>query len=281
MFYLFIILIQMKILLNSYTLNRKLRLFNDIGFVPTMGGIHKGHISLINRSKKLCKKTIVSIFVNPKQFNNKDDFKSYPTDIKKDLSILKKIKGIDFVYIPKFNNIYDSKKKSKIILNKNDRILCAKFRKDHFEGVLEVMDRLTDQIKPNKIFLGKKDFQQLYLIKNFIEKKYNSKVIACKTIRDNNKLALSTRNYLLNNNDLDIARNIAKKMFDLKKIIKNKININNFLLKEKNKLQKKFKVKFEYIECRNENNFSITNKFNKSKIFIAYYIKKIRLIDNF
>ena len=271
----------MKILLNNHTLNRKLRLFNDIGFVPTMGGIHKGHISLINRSKKLCKKTIVSIFVNPKQFNNKEDFKSYPTNIKKDLAILKKIKGIDFVYIPKFNNIYNSKKRSKIILNKNDKILCAKFRKGHFEGVLDVIDRLTNQIKPNKIFLGKKDFQQLFLIKNFIEKKYNSKIIACKTIRDNNKLALSSRNYLLNNEELNIARNIAKKMFNLKKMIKSKININKFLLKEKIKLQKKFKVKFEYIECRNKNNLSITNKFDKSKIFIAYYIKKIRLIDNF
>ena len=143
------------------------------------------------------------------------------------------------------------------------------------------MDRLTDQIKPNKIFLGKKDFQQLFLIKNFIEKKYNSKIIACKTIRDTNKLALSSRNYLLNNEELNIARNITKKMFNLKKMIKSKKNINKFLLKEKMKLQKKFKVKFEYVECRNKNNFSITNKFDKSKIFIAYYIKKIRLIDNF
>ena len=158
MFYLLNILIQMKILLNNHTLNSKLRPFNDIGFVPTMGGIHKGHISLIKRSIRLCKKTIVSIFVNPKQFNNKKDFKTYPYDIEKDLSILKKIKGVDFVYLPKLKEIYKSKKKSKIIIDKKDKILCAKFRKGHFEGVLEVMDRLTDLIKPQKIFMGKKIF---------------------------------------------------------------------------------------------------------------------------
>ena len=97
MFYLLNILIQMKILLNNQSLNRKIRPFNDIGFIPTMGGIHKGHISLIERSKKLCKKTIVSIFINPKQFNNKKDFNTYPKNIKKDLSVLKKIRGKDYI----------------------------------------------------------------------------------------------------------------------------------------------------------------------------------------
>jgi pantoate--beta-alanine ligase len=99
----------------SNTLFKTLRPFNDIGFVPTMGGIHKGHISLIKKSIKYSKKTIVSIFINPKQFNNKNDFKSYPSNIKKDLKILKKIKKIDFVYIPKFKDIYKNKKpKNKI-----------------------------------------------------------------------------------------------------------------------------------------------------------------------
>ena len=158
----------MKILLNNLTLIRKIRPFDDIGFIPTMGGIHNGHISLIERSKKLCKKTIVSIFVNPKQFNNKKDFNTYPVNIKQDLSVLKRLRGIDFIYIPKFKDIYDTDKKSKIKIDINDKILCAKFRKGHFEGVLDVMDRLTNLIKPKKIFMGKKDFQQLFLVKNFI-----------------------------------------------------------------------------------------------------------------
>ena len=158
----------MKILLSNHTLSSELRLFNDIGFVPTMGGIHKGHISLIKTSIRVCKKTIVSIFINPKQFNNKKDFNTYPSNIKKDLSILKNIKGVDFIYIPKFKDIYGNKSKSIIKINKQDKILCAKFRKGHFEGVLDVMDRLTNIIRPKKIFMGKKDFQQHYLVKNFI-----------------------------------------------------------------------------------------------------------------
>ena len=141
----------MKIILNNNILRKTLRPFDDIGFVPTMGGIHKGHVSLIKKSIKLNKKTIVSIFVNPKQFNNIKDFKSYPSNIKNDLSILKKIKNLDFIYIPQFKDIYENKKQSQIKIKKKDKILCAKYRKGHFEGVLDVMNRLTKLIKPKKI----------------------------------------------------------------------------------------------------------------------------------
>mgnify|MGYP005744807781 FL=1 len=188
MFYLLNILIQMKILLNNTSLFKSLRPFNDLGFVPTMGGIHKGHLSLINKSNKLCKKTIVSIFVNPKQFNNKKDLKSYPRNLKKDLKILKKSKKVDFVYLPKFNDIYKDKNKPKIKLLKKDKILCAKFRKGHFEGVLDVMNKLTKIVKPKKIFMGEKDFQQLYLVKKQLERIYKTKVIPCKKISDKNNV---------------------------------------------------------------------------------------------
>jgi len=281
MFYLLNILIQMKILLNNKTLIRKIRPFNDIGFIPTMGGIHKGHISLIQRSKRVCKKTIVSIFVNPKQFNNKKDFKTYPVNIKKDLSILKKIKGIDFVYIPKFQDIYDTKKKSKIKINIKDKILCAKFRNGHFEGVLDVMDRLTNLIKPKKIFMGKKDFQQLFLVKNFIEKKHKTKVIGCKTIRDKNKFALSSRNYLFNKDDLNVAGNISKMFFLVKKMLKKNKNIDKLLFETKKNMQKKFEIKIEYMELRNKKNLFLSKKIKDSKLFVAYYLKNVRLIDNF
>ena len=281
MFYLLNILIQMKILLNNHTLNSKLRPFDDIGFIPTMGGIHEGHLSLIKRSKKLCKKTLVSIFVNPKQFNNKKDFKTYPSNIKDDLKILRKIKGIDFVYIPKFKDIYNSKRKSIITIKKKDKILCAKFRKGHFEGVLDVMDRLTNLIKPNRIFMGKKDYQQLFLVKRFIENKYSTKIIGCKTIRNKNKLALSSRNYLLDKDDLVIAGKLSEEFFLLKRKIKNKKNINKFLTEEKRNIQEIFNVKIEYLELRNEKNLLLSNKSFQSKIFVSYYFKNIRFIDNF
>ena len=217
----------MKILLNNRILRKTLGPFNDLGFVPTMGGIHKGHISLIKKSIKFNKKTIVSVFVNPKQFNNTQDFKSYPSNIKNDLATLKKIKKLNFVYIPKFKDIYENKKQSNIKINKKDRILCAKFRKGHFEGVLDVMDRLTKIIKPKNIFMGKKDFQQFFLVKNFIEKKYNTKIIGCKTIRNVNKLALSSRNFLFKKHELSEVEKISKNFISLKKKIKvKKISTN-------------------------------------------------------
>ena len=271
----------MKILLNNRALDRKIRHFDDIGFIPTMGGIHEGHISLIKRSKKFCKKTIVSIFINPKQFNNNEDYKTYPSNIKKDISILKKIEGVDFVYIPGYEDIYKSERKFKITIDKKDKILCAKYRKGHFEGVLDVMVRLTSLIRPKKIFMGKKDFQQLFLVKKFIEKKFQTKIVACKTIRNNNKLALSSRNYLFNKDELIIAGKISQKIFNLKKIIKNKKNINKLLLWEKKKLQKIFPIKIEYLELRKEKDLIISNKSYKSKIFVAYYFKGVRMIDNF
>jgi len=280
MFYLLNIFIQMKILLTNTSLFESLRPFNDLGFVPTMGGIHQGHLSLINKSNKLCKKTIVSIFVNPKQFNNKKDLKSYPQNIKKDLKILKKSKKVDFVYIPKFKDIYKDKKKSKITLQKKDKILCAKFRKGHFEGVLDVMNKLTKIVKPKKIFMGEKDFQQLYLVKKELEKKYKTKVIPCKTIRDKDNVALSSRNLLLNKSNLTIAAKIYETLVDIKKNTKNKKNIPSFLNLKKKELKNKYKIKIDYLELRNIKNLKLSNTKNNSRLFIAYYLKNVRLIDN-
>ena len=270
----------MKILLNNTSLLKSLRPFNDLGFVPTMGGIHKGHISLISKSNKLCKKTIVSIFVNPKQFNNKKDLKSYPRNIKKDLKILKKTKKIDFVYLPKFNDIYKDKNKSKIKLPEKDKILCAKFRIGHFEGVLDVMDKLTKIVNPKKIFMGEKDYQQLYLVKKLLERKYKTKVVPCKTVRDKNKVALSSRNLLLNKSNLNVASNIYKELVKIKKNINTKKNISYFLKSQKKDLINIYKIKIDYLELRSEKNLKISCTNKNSRLFIAYYLNNVRLIDN-
>ena len=158
----------MKIITSIFDLNKEIKDYKNVGFVPTMGGIHAGHKSLIKASQNKKSKTIVSIFVNPTQFNDKRDFLKYPRNTKKDLSILKKLK-VNFVYIPKSKDIYNFDRKIKIA--KKDMILCAKFRRGHFEGVIDVMDRLTKRIKPQKIFMGEKDYQQLYLVKNYLKKK--------------------------------------------------------------------------------------------------------------
>ena len=269
----------MKILLNNNDLNEALNNVSKLGFVPTMGSFHKGHISLIKRSKKECNKTIVSIFVNPNQFNNRKDFKKYPRNIKKDLSILKKLK-VNFVYLPGKKHVYHLKRTSKIKLDKKDQILCAKFRKGHFEGVIDVMDRLTNLIKPSKIFMGEKDMQQLYLVKNYIKNRYKSKIIPCKTIRDKEGFALSSRNLLLSNKEIKKARNLTNHIFDFKNKLKNQKNIFKLLQQKKRKLDQLFDVKVEYLELRNIKNLKISSKTQSSKIFIAYFINKVRLIDN-
>ena len=206
----------MKLIKQIIDLNKAISNENKIGFVPTMGCLHKGHEALIKESKTKCKKTLVTIFVNPTQFNNKNDYKTYPRNLNKDLKILRKLK-VDYVYLPTIDQIFADKNLHKIKLNKSQIILCAKFRKGHFEGVLDVLNRFVKLISPKIIFMGEKDYQQYILVKNLIEKNYKSKVYACKTIRDNNMVALSSRNNLLNKTNLNKLGLISNELLNLKK----------------------------------------------------------------
>ena len=260
-------------------LNKEVNFKANVGFVPTMGALHKGHISLIKSSKKKCKKTLVSIFVNPLQFNKKRDLKKYPKNLKKDLKILNKLR-VDYLFLPKFSEIYKDKKNIKIKLNKRDKILCAKHRPGHFEGVLAVINQFLLHLKPKAIFLGEKDYQQIILIKKFVKKRFKAKIIKCKTVRSNNFLPYSSRNFLLTKKDIKKASFVSTAVYryfiSIKKNFKNIININKV---RKNIISKK--IKTDYFEIRNRVNLS--KKFNKKnfKIFIAYYVSGIRLIDNF
>ena len=281
MFYLLILLLQMKLVRQIIDLNKAIKDNYELGFVPTMGGLHEGHISLIKQSKKKCKQTLVSIFVNPKQFNSNRDYKSYPRNINKDLKILQKLK-VDFVFLPNGNEIYKEKKIPKFKLNREQKILCAKYRKGHFEGVLDIMDRFIKLILPKFIFMGEKDFQQTFLIKENFEKKYKTKIVTCKTIRDLNNIALSTRNFLLKNDEIKIAGLIVKKLI----LLKSKINRNRSISKSlinnfKKEIKKEVDIKIEYLEARNIINLGSNIMHKKFKLFVAYYIDNIRLIDNF
>ncbi|MDC0163515.1 pantoate--beta-alanine ligase [Candidatus Pelagibacter sp.] len=270
----------MEIFKNIFDLNKAIKKFDNFGFVPTMGGIHKGHISLIKNSQKKCKKTIVSIFVNPTQFNNKKDFVSYPRNLNKDIKILKKLK-IDYLFIPNVKDIY--KKKIKVIkITSLDKVLCAKFRKGHFEGVLNVMNRLLGTIKAKYIFLGEKDFQQLYLIKKYLSKRHRANIINCKTVRDKNFVALSTRNNLLTKKNYLRVVKIVKFLINLKKKLKFKKQFSKINLKEiMNKIEKFYQVQIDYLDVRNEKNLKISNTNKKFRLFVAFKINNVRLIDNF
>jgi len=269
----------MKIIKSINKLNKEVNFKANIGFVPTMGALHKGHLSLIESSKKRSQKTLVSIFVNPSQFNNKNDYKKYPKNLSRDLKILKKL-NVEYVFLPKKKDIFHKKSLMRINLSKKDKILCAKFRKGHFEGVLGVINEFLKIIKAKYMYLGEKDYQQIFLIKKFIKNRFKTKIVSIKTVRDNSLLAFSSRNFLLNKENLKIASLISIKINKIRNLIKK--NLKN--LKKLKIIRKEIislGAKLEYLEVRNKNN--LTKKINKSnfKIFIAYYLKNIRLIDNF
>jgi len=270
----------MKIFKNFEDLINGLEDRKNLGFVPTMGSLHKGHMSLIKKSKIRCRFTLVSIFVNPTQFNEKKDFQKYPRNLKKDISILKNL-NVDYLFLPNSKIIYKKKSEMKIKIKNKFKVLCAKFRPGHFEGVLAVINKFLLNIKAKYMFLGEKDFQQVFLIKNFINKKFKTKIITCKTIRDKNKVALSSRNHLLNNKDLKNSSIIAKLLIAFKKKIKKKLKHRVKIHKLVDKINNLNKIKIEYLEIKNHNNLS--NKYIKKnfRIFISYYNKNIRLIDNF
>tara|TARA_Y100000591_G_C21775135_1_gene667840 strand:- start:348 stop:1166 length:819 start_codon:yes stop_codon:yes gene_type:complete len=272
----------MKIIRQKKDLINLINKINSLSFVPTMGGLHKGHELLIKKAKKKNKFTIVSIFVNPKQFDSKKDFNTYPRNLKKDLKILRKL-NIKCLYLPSFNDVFSFKTKHKIYLHPFSKKLCGKFRPGHFKGVINVVNRFLEIIKPKYIFLGKKDFQQLFLIKKHIDKnQIKTSVVSCDTLREERFLPYSSRNYNLNKSNKDLALKVFKILRKEKQIIKkNKIkDINLYNIKKK---IFEFGIKkIDYVEALNLDNLKKAKRFDENfNIFCAFYIDNIRLIDNF
>ena len=271
----------MKLFTNKKKLQKEIKNIKNISFVPTMGAFHKGHESLIKDSVRGSKKTLVSIFINPKQFERKKDFKNYPKSYKNDLRIAKKLK-VSYLYRPTYADIYKFKTKNKIFLHKFSKKLCGKFRKNHFKGVLNVVNRFLEIIKPKKILLGKKDFQQLTLIKKHIKKnKIDTEIISCKTIRDKNFIAYSSRLKKLKSYEKTNLIKILKVLKNYKKnLVSKKLKHNFFQIK--NKLLSAGAKKVDYVEMVDLKTLKKPKK-NKSKfnLFFAFYIGKVRFIDNF
>ena len=268
----------MKIFSNKNKLLRFIKNEKNLGFVPTMGSIHLGHISLLKKSISQCNKTIVSIFINKPQFERKIDYQKYPRTLKKDILILKKLK-VDYLFIPRHNQIYPNGPDKRIKISSFGKKLCGKFRSGHFEAVADVIERFIKIINPKKIYLGEKDMQQLKIIEHFVKKNYNRiKVIGCKTIRECNGVACSSRNFLLSSEEKRIASKIYEVIVNKKKyLIKKKISLNRI----KNKILELSVRKIDYIKLLDINKLIRPyKKNNKYKIFIAYYLRTTRLIDN-
>lgn len=172
---------------------------SPIGFVPTMGALHDGHISLVRESVRLCPVTVVSIFVNPNQFNDKNDLKNYPRTEDKDIRLLKKVMGKDdLVFIPPLSEIYPEEDKRVFSFGSLENVMEGLHRPGHFNGVAQVVSALFDIVGPDIAFFGQKDFQQLAIIKELERRRGNRiKIVGCPIVREKDGLAMSSRNQLL------------------------------------------------------------------------------------
>ena len=276
-----------KIIKNSKSLIKEIQKYklqrNNIGFVPTLGGLHKAHLELIRLSKKKCHVTVVSIFLNPLQFDSKIDFKNYPMNLVSDIKKINKEK-VDLLYIPTINEVFPNKKIKKIKASSKANKLCGKYRKGHFDGVITVLKSLFNQVSPNFAFFGLKDFQQILIIKDLILKyKLKIKIIAMPTVRDSNGLAYSSRNYLLDNKEKKIASFLFQTIKELFfKAKKNLNKLNSLKLIGKKELIDYGFSKIDYLEFYNENNLSKKNiNKNNLRVFVAAFIGQTRLIDNY
>jgi pantoate--beta-alanine ligase len=251
-----------------------------IGLIPTMGSIHKGHLSLIKECQKLGLFSVVSIFVNPTQFNEKEDFDNYPRKKEKDIINLKSI-DTDLLFFPSVQDLYPHGIKSEKTIIEYRNILCDKFRPGHFDGVTTVVNSLLKLINPEHAFFGEKDFQQLKIIQKIIEHS-NSQIIVhpCNSIRMSNGMSFSSRydNFkLLQKIILDKSA-----IYIMKCINQLKENIDIKILENLEKNLKQINIKkIDYLEVRDELSLSLVVKNKKTRLFIAFYIDNIRIIDNF
>ena len=262
-------------------INKLVDKFDSVGLVPTMGSLHEGHLSLIRRALSENEKVIVSIYVNPLQFNNISDLKEYPRDIKNDLIKLKALSDI-LVYIPNDNDIYQKDEmKKKYNFGQLTKIMEGKMRPGHFDGVATVVEKLLRMFNPTNAYFGEKDFQQLILIKALVkEQELKVNIVGCGTIREDDGLAMSSRNKLLNNVERKSAGNIirllkkARQLYRSSTIEETKINILKDALMIEN-------FNLEYFEILDISELSdFLNEEKEIRAFIACKVGNIRLIDN-
>ena len=256
-----------------------------VGFVPTMGALHPGHLSLINQSLVNNDLTVCSIFVNPTQFNDPADFEKYPVTIEEDILLLEKT-GCNFLFLPTVSQVYPNglKNLKQYDLGHLETILEGKFRPGHFQGVCQVVHRLLEITMPDNLYLGQKDYQQCMIIKRLVEIMGISekiKVSICPTQREANGLAMSSRNKRLSDGEKKLAESISTSLQMLKENIQPG-SVTNYI-KEAMVflLNKGFKI--DYIEIADAETLEIKTEWDgKEKLvaLVAVFLNEVRLIDN-
>jgi len=257
---------------------------NLIGLVPTMGALHKGHDSLVERSKSENEITVVSIFVNPIQFNNKEDLTNYPRDLEVDIKRLDEL-GVDIVFAPSEEVLYPSSPLVTINFGKLATVLEGKFRKGHFEGVGIIVSKLLNIVRPSTAYFGLKDLQQFLLIKRLcFDLNFPVKIAGVETIREKSGLALSSRNKRLSSDGLMNASRLYEGLQIIAEGISNRLSIED-LVKEARTYYEEAKniLDIEYLEVVNTSTLDPVNSYSNLKelaICVAGYVEGVRLIDN-
>lgn len=256
--------------------NRKI-----IAFVPTMGNLHAGHISLVKTAKRKCDILVVSLFVNPTQFGAGEDFDSYPRTFKEDIIKLER-EGVDIIFYPSEKEMYENSKTS-VYVDEYSSILCGISRPSHFRGVTTVVAKLFNIVKPDIVLFGEKDAQQAFIIRKMVKDlNFDITIETREIIRESNGLAMSSRNSYLTDIQRKQASHIYKSIIGAKDLIRNGErdieNIKNYICKI---IKDSGIEKIEYIEIVDNNNFNLIDSINGSvRILIAIYVGKTRLIDN-
>jgi len=256
---------------------------NVIGFVPTMGALHDGHLSLIIKASDECNKVIVSIFVNPIQFGQNEDFNKYPRNIKKDLKLLRATKKVNCVFIPDKDEMYPSDFTTFIQLeNEMPKVLCGISRPNHFKGVTTVVGKLLNIVKPDKLYLGQKDMQQAVILKKMIQDlNYNTEVVICPIIREKDGLAMSSRNSYLTPDERNIAPILIKALQIGESMIELGERDSQLIIKEIKRKIKETNAEIDYVEIVDPDTL-IKKEHISGKVLIAaaIIIGNTRLIDN-
>lgn len=255
-----------------------------IGFVPTMGALHEGHLSLVSKGLEACDKLIVSIFVNPTQFNEKADLDAYPRQVEKDLDVLKIHSEKLLIYTPSVSEMYpDGQQIEAVDFGLLTSTMEGKFRPGHFDGMVDIVRRLFDHSQADIAFFGQKDFQQLSIIRHFVRKEMIPiSIVACPIVRQEDGLALSSRNARLSADERQTALALSKHLNTLKSLKAEK-SLSEALHQIRTELNADPKLTLEYIECIDGQTFESCESWNDSTEItccIAAYVGDIRLIDN-
>ena len=251
----------------------------SIALVPTMGGLHEGHVKLVDKAKECSNVVVVSVFLNPTQFAENEDFEAYPKTLSEDKKILEAIK-VDVMFIPFDNEIYPDGSSQEYDVGEMGKILCGIFRPMHFNGVAQVVARLFDIVKPDYAVFGEKDYQQLLIINSLIERQaIKTTIVSVPTMRESDGLAMSTRNNYLSPEDRVNAPLFYQQLVDTKAAIQSGTDISSAIEQAVDALSNIFDV--EYVEVLNANNLTeITTSSREIIIISAVRLSETRLIDN-